>query len=85
MRVERAISHTSLKYIGVDLAVAGVSGIAMGKLAIALAVAVFLYLGLSTYLPVSNATAVVIPWVSNWDISFVELGTLGVFATLMGR
>jgi hypothetical protein len=58
----------------------------MGKLALALVVAVFFYLGLTSFFPISNATAVILPWLENWGgISFVELGTLGLFAALMGR
>ena len=58
----------------------------MTKFLIALAAAVGLYVLLFTFLPISQATAIILPWLDELgQFSFGAVGSVGVFAAIMGK
>jgi hypothetical protein len=57
----------------------------MTKLAIALGVAILLYAALFLLLPITQETAVIIPWAGEFEWSFTGLLSTGVFAAIMGK
>lgn len=58
----------------------------MIKFLIALAAGVGLYALLFLFLPISQTTAIILPWLDELgEFSFCGVGSVGVFAAIMGK
>jgi uncharacterized membrane protein YdbT with pleckstrin-like domain len=58
----------------------------MTKFLIALAAGIGLYVLLFTLLPITQATAIILPWLEDLgEFSFGAVSSVGVFAIIMGK